>query len=146
MPRIKLSEFKARHQEADGVDIELDDGTVVHLPPPILWPDEAYEVIRTQRLEDLDATAVTRLVLGADQHARYIADGGTSASLLLMLREQQNVGEAQASPASSEATTARPSRPTSSGTTESTSSTPAPSASHGDGSATSSTDSLETPL
>lgn len=48
------------------------------IPPPVLWPDAAFEV------SDVESA---RLILGADQYEAFVKAGGTAALLFAIVKK-----------------------------------------------------------
>jgi hypothetical protein len=116
-PKLKLAEMRAQALDArdmqDGVDLELDDGSTVLVPHPLMLSDEQQELLdKFQRDEDLDQeeytddagnksvrpvrpstidgepapSAAYRLaaaILPPDEHKRLLAGGGHSNDVQL---------------------------------------------------------------
>lgn len=91
--RVRLADYIERRKAAEGIAVELPDGTDVTIPPSELWPDEAFAA-----LDANDMARAVELILG-DGHARFVAAGGTWRILNGIVREQQglDVGESEAS-------------------------------------------------
>ena len=81
--RLKLAELRTQATEALGMDpgleLELDDGSTITIPSPLLLADDIQEVV--DKAEGAVATA--KAILGDDEHARFIAAGGHSNDVML---------------------------------------------------------------
>ncbi len=95
--RVSFADFVERKEEEHGFDIDMPDGTVVHVPAPELWSDEVGDAYRSG-----DLSGAARAVLGAEQWERFTAAGGTATALNHIVAEQQgmDVGESRPSPRS----------------------------------------------
>ncbi|MGH3439977.1 MAG: hypothetical protein ACRDRN_26480 [Sciscionella sp.] len=84
--RLKLEELRAQGTEAlgmvPGFEIELDDGSTVNVPNPMLVADDTQELIDASK----SSVDTAKAILGADEHARFIAAGGHSNDVLLAWR------------------------------------------------------------
>jgi hypothetical protein len=91
--RVLLSDFKARKEEEGAIDIETDDGTVFHVPPPELWPDD-FQAIAEDNL-----AFATALIGGPEQYAQFVEKGGSALLLLSLIKERHGAeaGELSAS-------------------------------------------------
>lgn len=81
--RLKLQELRAQGVEAlkhePGFDIELDNGEVITIPHPMLVDDEVQA-----SLADADGPiALAKMVLGEEEHAKFLAGGGHSNDVAL---------------------------------------------------------------
>ena len=83
--RIKLSEFRERKSEG-AVEIELDDGKTVTVPPPELWPDD---VITKAAANDI--VGASRGLLGPEAWDEFTAAGGTATMVLAMVMEAHGI-------------------------------------------------------
>lgn len=102
--RIVLSDYKAKKDEEGAIYIAVSDGgDDIKVPPAVLWSEESRRLAeRAQRGEPVDMAEMFEAVLGADEWARYAADGGTAMLLAEMIGEQfgATVGESAASSSS----------------------------------------------
>ena len=71
--------IKAEREKHGQIEIALGGGKSVHVDPPVLWPDEAYEV------PDVEAA---KLLLG-DDYAAFVDAGGTAALLFRVVKDHQ---------------------------------------------------------
>lgn len=74
--RVVLADYKAKKIDEGAIDIELDDGTVIVVPPPQVWPDEVIVAARSG-----DPINPARLLLGEEEYERFLAGGGSGAVL-----------------------------------------------------------------
>lgn len=89
--RLKLTELRAQGMESlkmePGFEIELDDGSTVTVPHPLLVDDATQE-----RITAADgAIPLAKAVLGDEEHARFVAAGGHSNDVALawnLLRQE----------------------------------------------------------
>ena len=95
--RIKLADYIERKNAAEGIAVELPDGTDVIIPPAELWPDAAFAALDKNRVAD-----AIKLILGAADFERFTAAGGNWRILNGIVNEMQglDVGESVASPPS----------------------------------------------
>lgn len=95
--RIKLADYLERKMSAEGIPIELPDGSEIVIPPAELWPDAAY-----QFLDANDVGAAVVAIIGQEASDRFTAAGGNWRVLNGIVRETQglDVGESEASPTS----------------------------------------------
>lgn len=77
--RIVLQDFKAKKEDEGAIDIELSDGYVLTIPPPEFWSDAVLEAGE-------DHVAAATALIGPDNYARLVADGGSAVSLLAILQ------------------------------------------------------------
>jgi hypothetical protein len=81
--RLKLAELRTQATEALGMDpgleLELDDGSTIIVPSPLLLADDVQEVV--DKAEGAVATA--KAILGEEEHARFIKGGGHSNDVML---------------------------------------------------------------
>lgn len=91
---INLADYVERRRAANTVDIELGDGTIIGVPPAELWSEEVFAI-----LGEGDADKAMRLILGEEQTARFVAEGGNSRILNGIIKEAQGLtaGESEAS-------------------------------------------------
>jgi hypothetical protein len=90
--RVKIREYGAQQLEALGfpssLEFELDDGSVITLKHPWLWDDKtvaAYEAARADdRIPEYNMR-IARAALGEEEHARFIAGGGSSNQIVLAI-------------------------------------------------------------
>lgn len=80
--RVKLGDFKQQRIEAAGVELELDDGTVLVIPPPDLWPDDLF---KSKTDEDY-----IRGIMG-DQADAFVAGGGTARIINSLMIEKAHL-------------------------------------------------------
>jgi hypothetical protein len=98
---LKLDEFQDQAIEAigqtPGVTLELEDGSLLTIPHPMLVTDEQQtEIERVQNGDDLDedgkingqtpevhAVRFARAVLGEERHKAFLAGGGKSVLVML---------------------------------------------------------------
>lgn len=96
--RFKLSEIVTQI-EADNpsIEIELNDGQVISIPPSKLWPDLAM-----QELTEGKFASAGRAILGDEKYERFVAGGGSTMILADLIERTQgaSVGESNASPSS----------------------------------------------
>lgn len=100
--RIKLSDYKERKADEGAIDIELDDGSLFRIPPPELWPDEVMERTRTltkENAHEYPLAEQARDIVGAEEWARFTANGGTAVLFHSLLKEDHgaDLGESSAS-------------------------------------------------
>lgn len=95
--RIKLAEYIERKNAAEGITVELPDGSEVLIPPAEMWPDAAYAALDKGKVPD-----AVKLILGTTGFEAFIAAGGNWRILNGIVAEQQglDVGESEASPPS----------------------------------------------
>lgn len=95
--RVRFADYVERKKAAGAIIIELDEGVEVTVPPAELWPDGVFDANLAG-----DADRASRLVLGDDQYAVFVAAGGNWRILNGIIAEQQGVGvgESGASPES----------------------------------------------
>lgn len=74
--KVKLSDYKAKKELEDSIEIELGDGAVIRCPPPELWSDEVMALA-----QDGDNLAASQELLG-DQYDVFSAGGGSAAMLM----------------------------------------------------------------
>lgn len=92
--RMKLSEMRAQASESmgvePGVELEMEDGSVFHIPSPMLLDDDRQEALNA--LGDKgDAISTAKAILGEEQHLEFLAAGGHSNDVSLawgMLTEE----------------------------------------------------------
>ena len=82
--RVKLSDRIERQIATRGIEIETDDGTVVLIPPPELWSDEVRVVASNP---ETTSEEFARVLMGEDQWAKFIDDGGTPRLFDMIVRE-----------------------------------------------------------
>jgi hypothetical protein len=84
--RLKLQEMREQATEAlgmePGMDLELDDGSVVTIPNPLFVSEETQVQIEAAT----GAVSSAKAVLGDEEHARLIAGGGTSNDVMMAWR------------------------------------------------------------
>lgn len=77
---VNLSDWIAERRNADPwLSIEVEDGDPVVIPDPILWPEPGDDDTN----DDLAAKTI-----GAEEYARFKANGGTWTILLALVRER----------------------------------------------------------
>jgi hypothetical protein len=74
--RVVLADYKAKKIDEGAIDIELDDGTIVTVPPPQVWPDDVILAARTG-----DPIGPAKLLLGDKEYERFLAGGGSGSVL-----------------------------------------------------------------
>lgn len=79
----KLSEMIERAHE-DDVTIELADGTNLVVPPSELMPDSLMRQIIAGEIDD---DALAEALVGSDQYAKYLAEGGTTVLFWKIVNE-----------------------------------------------------------
>lgn len=96
--RVKLSDWKGKKEDEGAIEIELDNGSIIRIPPPEIWPDEALQASANQ---DPFALAVA-LVGGPDKYEEFRAAGGNAAIVAKLIEERHgvDVGESSASSSS----------------------------------------------
>lgn len=96
--RIKFSDWKGKKEDEGAIEIELDDGSLIRIAPPELWPDEATHAAEA---EDIVGLAVA-LTGGPEPYQKFLAAGGSAAMISIMLKEVHGVevGESSASSSS----------------------------------------------
>lgn len=81
--RLKLAELRTQATEAmgmePGLELELDDGSTLVVPSPLLLADDIQEQVD----EAKGAVATAKAILGEEEHARFIANGGHSNDVML---------------------------------------------------------------
>lgn len=84
--RFKLAELRQQGVEAlgsePGVEIELDDGSTVTVPHPMLIDEPSQAAID----DAAGAIATAKAILGDEEHARFVAGGGHSNDIILAWR------------------------------------------------------------
>lgn len=65
-----------------GMDLELDDGSIVTIPNPLFVSEETQLQIEAAT----GAVSSAKAVLGDEEHARLIAGGGTSNDVMMAWR------------------------------------------------------------
>lgn len=94
--RLKLTELRAQGTESlgmePGYEIELDDGSTIVIPNPLLVDDTTQDAL--QGADGVIATA--KAILGETEHARFLAGGGHSNDVMLawnlMRKEAEEAG------------------------------------------------------
>lgn len=84
--RYNFAEFVEAKLRDEGIPVDLPDGTSIVIPPGILWPEEAFAMMRTG-----DMAATTRLFLGDDQYDRVIAAGGSWRLIDAIIRDHEGI-------------------------------------------------------
>lgn len=89
MKSVRLSEFRERRLEDDGLRVEMADGTSFVVPPPDLWPEDVVGMSGEELIK----------ALVGDHWMQFVAEGGTAALLnrIWADREQIDMGEPSAS-------------------------------------------------
>lgn len=85
----KVSQVREQMKEAVGSDrleLELDDGTVVHPPHPLFYSAELKAELK--ELDDDDTEGVAQVLLG-DEYDAWIDAGNTAEDLQLVLIQVQ---------------------------------------------------------
>lgn len=94
--RLKLADEMERLAADHSLEVELNDGSTITIPPPELWPDESREVYVDPTKDDRD---FGRAILGNEAWERFVANGGTGPLMahLITQRYQMTLGESSAS-------------------------------------------------
>ncbi|AHH98333.1 hypothetical protein [Kutzneria albida] len=83
--RLKLTEMRDQALDSlgmePGLELELDNGGVILVPNPLLLDEEAQSGLK----DATEASALAKLLLGEEQHARLLAGGGRSTDVQLAL-------------------------------------------------------------
>lgn len=89
--RLKLAELRAQGMEAlrmePGFEIELEDGSTITVPHPLLIDDETQSRVQ----DSVGAIGLAKALLGDEEHARFVKAGGHSADITLawnLLRQE----------------------------------------------------------
>lgn len=84
--RLKLTEMREQATEAlgmePGMDLELDDGSIVTIPNPLFVTEQTQVQIEAAT----GAVSSAKAILGEDEHARFIAGGGRSNDVMMAWR------------------------------------------------------------
>lgn len=72
--------------EDSGIDIDLGDGKVVHVPPPQLWSDAVLDCARAG-----DIVSAARALIGTDEYDAFAAAGGSAAMLMSIVEEESGL-------------------------------------------------------
>lgn len=95
--RYNLAAERARRLEAGSIIIEGASGREYVIPPPDLLSDEQNEAFRIGTERD-DVVMLGRALLGEDEYAAFVADGGSAAILFGIFTDAQgDPGESSAS-------------------------------------------------
>lgn len=99
MPTLKLADEIERLEDEFSIEVKLDDGSTLRIPPPELWPDEARDIWSDPKKDDRD---LGRAILGDEGWDRFTANRGTGSMFahLLAKRYQLTLGESSASSSS----------------------------------------------
>lgn len=91
---INLADFKDKKKQEGSLEIELSDGTKIHIDAPEIWPDEAVPFIEAK-----DNIGLGRFLMGEENYDLFVADGGSSAMIGSMLDERHGatLGKSSAS-------------------------------------------------
>ncbi len=91
--RYNFAEF-VETKRRDGIPVDMPDGSEILIPPKLLWPDAAFDYLRSG-----DVDQAVAQILGADQAARWVEAGGHFRLLNAIILEQSgaDVGESSAS-------------------------------------------------
>lgn len=81
--RVVLADYKAKKIDEGSIDIELEDGTVVVVPPPQVWPDEVIVAARSG-----DPIVSAKLLLGDAEYERFLAGGGSGSVLNAIILDE----------------------------------------------------------
>lgn len=95
--RVNFADYVERKNAAEGIVVELPDGTEVVVSPAEMWPDAAFAALDKGKVGD-----ATKLILGAEQYEAFTKAGGNWRILNGIVAEQQGVdaGKSGASPSS----------------------------------------------
>lgn len=88
--RINLKEYRAAKEGEGAIIVEADSGDFT-IPPAILWPDAAIKAFHAN-----DILTMAEAILGADEYARWTAEGNSAALLLDIIKadvEDTSAGE-----------------------------------------------------
>lgn len=83
--RINLANYVERKNDAGAIVIELADGEIT-VPPAELWSDKAHAAAMGNKMAE-----ATKLILGDEQHARFVAAGGNWRILNGIIEQAQGV-------------------------------------------------------
>jgi hypothetical protein len=100
---VVLQDYRDTKEREGATDVELPDGTMVRIPPPVLWPEE---VAKLQTGDHGDMIRGCQLILGDAGWQAWVAAGGTSVMLMGIIddtlkAEGLGLGESSASTGSS---------------------------------------------
>jgi hypothetical protein len=84
--RVNFTEYIERKNAAEGITVDMPDGTSVTIPPAELWPDEAFAALDKGKVAE-----AVKAILGPVQHAAFTAAGGNWRILNGIVEEQQGV-------------------------------------------------------
>lgn len=84
MPRrIKLADYKQKKRDEGAIEIEMEDGSVFHVDPPELWPDEIQPLALAE-----DGVGMAKILIGEDRYADFVAAGGTASMVSAMVGDE----------------------------------------------------------
>ena len=92
--RVKLADRIERQITTRGIEIEVSDGTAVLIPPPELWDDTARSAAANPKTTSED---FAKVLMGADQWAKFLADGGTPRLFDMIVREHWDASAGESS-------------------------------------------------
>ena len=94
---VVLSDYKAKKMDEGAIDLQLDDGTTVTVPPAQVWADD---VMVCASAGDLIGAGIA--LLGKDEYDHFVRAGGSGALLSALVQDELGLttGESPASPAS----------------------------------------------
>lgn len=97
-PKIKLSDLIERQREKGSIDVELSDGSVIHVDPPELWSDKSRKIAADPKKTDED---LGKELFGIEAWNQFCADGGGTGMFVVLLQERYNLTSGESSASSS---------------------------------------------
>lgn len=99
---MKLREYCEQKLEALGIasriELDLDDGSTIELVHPWLWDDKTQAAVDAAK----STTETAKAVLGAADHKRLIASGGSSNEVVLAIEMMKRADKGTDKPAESD--------------------------------------------
>lgn len=84
---IKIAEMRAQAVESMGIepgmDLEMEDGSVFHVPTPLMLDDDRQSAINALG-KTQTAMTTAQAILGEDKHLEFLAAGGHSNDIALV--------------------------------------------------------------